>query len=173
MEMAAVTKEDVERKIEQTIHGGGVEAMLYFDVHGNSKEMVHNSMVAFVGKLSKETGVVYAFGKIPEVEFINEMWTTSAEVTVIMRSFEELVDLSFKYSPIGVEILQPSEIHLSLNEAQKVLLNAANSSQEFSNYIMEKVLKPSELAEYRQKLERKAELGKRLMEKSSKVEEES
>lgn len=149
----------------EAINEGGALALLYFDVHGNSKEVVRNTMVEFVSRLTKERGVIYAVGEIEEIIELNDMFSTSAEVKVLTRDFASLVGLAVLYSPICVEILEPHSIKLSIPEAQNIILNAAQTSQEFATFVLDRIMKPEELAEFKRKLANKAELGKKLIEK--------
>ncbi|MEW6329810.1 MAG: hypothetical protein AB1468_06905 [Candidatus Micrarchaeota archaeon] len=155
----------VEQVTREAVESGGVLALLYFDVHGNSKEVVQNTMVEFVSRITKERGVIYAVGEIEEIIELNEMFSTSAEVKVLTKDFASLVGIAVLYSPIGVEVLEPHSIRLSIPEAQSIILNAAQTSQEFATFVLDRIMKPDELAEFKKKMAGKAELGKRLMER--------
>jgi len=144
---------------------GGILALLYFDVHGNSAEMVKNIMVGFIAKMGKEYGVIYAYGEIDEPIENNGMISASAEVKLLAKDYRILQNICGQYSPIGVEILRPSEVTLSLGEAQAALLDVAMLSAQFVTTMMDKLMTPAEKADYQKKMLQRAEIGKRLMEK--------
>jgi hypothetical protein len=122
-------------------------------------------MVGFLSKLSKERGVVYSAGEIDAPAEKDEVFSTWAEVKLLAADFSTLARLCAQYSPIGVEILRPSEVRLSLAEAQGMLLDVSQTSQNFTRMIMERVLSPEEKEEFRKKMESRAELGRKLLEK--------
>jgi hypothetical protein len=74
------------------------------------------------------------------------------------------VRISVQYSPIGVEILRPDKVSLEIGEAQGILLDISQTSQNFTRLIMEKVLPKDEAEEYQRKMLTRAELGKKLLE---------
>lgn len=165
------SEKEVEELFEKaTREKGAVLALLHFDAHGKDEETVRNSLIDFVDRMTKEKGVVYCKGEIGEVlKKSDESYSTYAEVKVLVASFSDLLNLSLKYGPVAVEILSPSEIRLELDEAHALLLDASRSTQDYVEYIMKKVLKPEDFAKFREQLKYRAEVGKKLMEKSGKL----
>ncbi|MFH1447671.1 MAG: hypothetical protein ABIG39_02305 [Candidatus Micrarchaeota archaeon] len=153
----------VEKLTDDTINEGGVLSLLYFDIHGKSKEQIKNTMVDFIRKLTTEEGVVYAIGEIKDTIEEESGFTTSAEVKILTNDFMTLVNVGFRYGPIGVEIMKPNTVNLTLREAQDVILTAAQTSHEFSTYVVEKLMSDDEKKDLNKKLQRRAELGKSLV----------
>lgn len=158
-------QKSVDEITRDALKEGGVLALLYFDLHGSSKESVKNIMVGFLTKLSQREGVLYALGEIDEVIENEGLFSTSAEVKLLARDFPLLLTICAEFSPIGVEILKPSEIKLNLGDAQSVLLNVASLSTSFTKMMFEKVLTPEDKALYMKKLAQREEIGKKLLEK--------
>ncbi|MBI2080030.1 hypothetical protein HYT84_04645 [Candidatus Micrarchaeota archaeon] len=158
---------DVERLTKETIDKGGVLAMLYFDLHGTSKEILTQLGAGFVQKLLKEPGVVTALGEIDEPLETEDKKTfsTSVEVKLLVKDFNFLANICALYSPFGVEILKPNDIKLNLDKAQDLLMNFSNSTFEYKKYILDKISSPADVERYRNHLKQKAELGKKLLEK--------
>lgn len=156
-------KKSIDELTKDALSEGGVLALLYFDLHGNSKEAVKNIMVGFVGKLTQRGGVIYALGEIDEVIKDEELFSTSAEVKLLARDFSTLLNVCAEYSPIGVEILKPDRIKMTLGEAQGVLLNVATLTQSFTKMLVEKVMTPEEKKVYGRKLAQREEIGKKLL----------
>jgi len=160
--MGQKTADEVTR---DALKEGGVLALLYFDLHGGTKEAVKNIMVGFLGKLMQREGVIYALGEIDEVIENNGLFSTSAEVKLLARDFPTLLTICAEYSPIGIEILKPNEIKLNLGDAQGMLLNVATLTNSFTRMLLEKVMTPEEKALYGKKLAQREELGRKLLEK--------
>jgi len=155
----------VDEITNETIKEGGILALLYIDLHAESEESVKSILVGIVGKLSKEKGVVYALGDI-EKPILNEgVYSTSAEIKLLVRSYSILQNICATYAPIGVEILRPNEVRLSLGEAQNALLDVAKSTQDYSRLIMERLMTAEEKEKYLKVLKQREEVGKRLIEK--------
>lgn len=161
----AQKEKSFEELTEEVIRERGYLAVLYFDLHAKTAEEVKNLMVGFVGKLTKEPGVAYAVGEIDQPIEKGGIFSTWAEVKLLVRDFPTLARISSLYSPIGVEISRPHEVKLSLGEAQKILLDSSQISQSFTRHIMEKVLSKDELADYQKKMDSRAEIGRKLLEK--------
>ncbi|MCX8197874.1 MAG: hypothetical protein N3F07_01625 [Candidatus Micrarchaeota archaeon] len=161
-------KKSIEQITDEAISQGGYLALVYFDLHAKSAEEVKNLMVGFIGKLTKEKGVVYAVGEIDKPMEKDGVFSTWAEVKLLAEDFATLARISAQYSPIGVEILRPEKVSLTLGEAQGILLDISQTSQSFTRMIMERVLSKQEAEEYQKKMLSRAELGKKLLENAKK-----
>ena len=158
---------NVEQMEEKYLDKGGVLANVYIDLHAQTKAEVEELAVGLIAKMSKEPGIGYALGKVQEGVENEGVYSTSGEVKVLAESFPTLFSFCLKYAPIGVEIYKPSEIRLTANEVVKMLLTSVNVIQEYNRIIMEKVMEPQQFDAYSKLLERKREVGKRLLEKLS------
>lgn len=161
-------EKSVDEITDDAIREGGYLANVYFDLHGNSEEAVRSLMVGFIGKLTKEQGVIYAVGEIDKPEKKDDLFSTWASVKLLAKDFSALMRIAMQYSPIGVEILRPQEVRLSLGEAQSVLLDVSQTSQNFTRLIMERTLSKEEAENYAKKMMQRAELGRKLLERSEK-----
>jgi hypothetical protein len=158
-------KKSVDEITDEAVEQGGYLAMVYFDLHAPTSDEVKNIMVGFIGRLTKEPGVIYAVGEIDQPVEKDGLFSTWAEVKLLAKDFSTLVRVSSQYSPIGVEILRPEEVRLSLGEAQGMLLDISQTSLNFTRMIMERVLSKEEVEEYKKKMGQRSELGKKLLEK--------
>jgi hypothetical protein len=155
----------VDEMTDDAIRQGGYLAMVYFDLHGTTSEAVKNIMVGFIAKLTREPGVIYAVGEIDQPMEKEGMFSTWAEVKLLASDFSTLVKISTQYSPIGIEILRPDEVKMTLGEAQSALLDISQTSQNFTRLIMERTLSEDDKKDYSKKMWQRAELGKKLFEK--------
>ncbi len=161
---------DVDKLTKDTIARGGVLALLYFDIHGNSPNVLKELAAGFVQRMLKEPGVVWALSEIDEPITQGEFFSTSIEVKILTQDYSSLAKICATYSPFSLEILKPDEIRLTLNKAHELLLDVSTMAFDYKKYILEKLSKPEDLERYRKSLEQKIELGKRLLEKKNKKE---
>jgi len=159
----------LDELFDQACRQGAVLAVFHFDAHSRDAESVKSTLVDFVGRMSKESGLVYCKGEIDSRVLEKDgLFSTTAEVTVLGESLRTLLDLSLKYGPVAIEILKPNEVRLTMEEVQNLLVDASLIAQEYASYILQHALKGQELEDYKKRLERRAELGKELLEKSGK-----
>ncbi len=157
---------EVEKVTRQTVKNGGVLALLYFDIHTKTKELAQEIGAGFVQQLLQQQGVVYAVGEIDEPvksEGTEALFSTSVQVKMLTRRFSHLAVVCMTFSPFTVEILQPDEIRLSLNEAHELLGTIGTATAEYKKFIVEKVRTPAEVRQYSQMLAMRVELGKRIL----------
>ena len=158
-------KKSVDEITDEAIADGGYLALVYFDLHAKTSNEVKHLMVGFIGKLTKEKGVIYAVGEIDQPMEKGGVFSTWAEVKLLASDFATLVRIASQYSPIGIEILRPDRVNLAIGDAQGVLLDISQTSQNFTRIIMERMLSGKEVEEYKSKMAARTELGRKLLEK--------
>ncbi|MEM2974713.1 MAG: hypothetical protein QW112_03790 [Candidatus Micrarchaeia archaeon] len=164
-------KDSVEEVTDATLEKGGVLALLYFDAHGNTQDEVEGLLVNIGESIAKEPGVVYAVSEIYRaLEMSDKLFSSGAKVKILTDSFASLARICGRYGPMGVEVLKPDEIRLRPDQAHDILFTISEMSHEFTTSMIMKLLKPEERAALGEKLRRRAEMGKRLMEESQKGE---
>ncbi|MDO8554866.1 MAG: hypothetical protein Q7S22_08705 [Candidatus Micrarchaeota archaeon] len=161
---------DITKLTKDTLAKGGVLVVLYFDLHGNTKELLQNLGTGFVDRMLKEPGVIFALGEIEEPIEERGIHSTSIEIKVLTTSFLALMNICALYSPFSLEILKPSEIHLSIENAHELLISVGSTTMDYKKYIIQNISKPEDVAKYKQAMQNKADVGKRLLEKKGKVE---
>jgi hypothetical protein len=170
--MAIDVKDNVKKITEKTIKEGGVLATLYFDIHAKTKEDVQKLGAGFLEHFIKTPGVVYAVGEINE-PIENEEGknvSSSIEVKILTRNFLTLANICLEHSPFSVEINQPDNIVLPLNQAIELLGQLSVTTAEYKKNFLMRLATPQELAELQKQLALRAEMGKRLLEKGEKKE---
>lgn len=166
-------KTEVDILTDEKVRSGGILAKLYFDIQDSDKEKLQPLLTNLINdRLLKERGIVYGFGKINDPISNNNIYITSGIVTVLFENLSSLVNITFNYAPAGIEIIKPEkEINLRIFDLQSMLLDISNVSITYSKYIMERVLKPQELEMVKKQLQNRAELGKKLQEKSKQTQD--
>ncbi len=158
---------DIEKLTKKTIADGGVLALLYFDLHGKTKEAVQQIGTGFVNHLLQRPGVVFALGEIDEPVSGGEgkNWSSNIQIKILTKSFSELVSICIDNSPFTMEILRPDELRITLSEAHEVLSTISATAAQYKRYIISKVATPQQLAVYEEALKKRAEMGKKLLKK--------
>ncbi len=161
---------ETEKLVKDTVANGGVLAMLYFDIHASTKELVQELGTGFANSLISKPGVVFAYSEIDEPVGGEEgkNWSSSVSVKILTKSFSSLAAICIAHSPFSVEILRPDEIRLSLNEAHSLLGTISATTAEYKKYILTQLSKPHEIAALQENLKRRAEMGRKLLKKGEK-----
>ena len=162
---------ELERLFIEAGKRGAILAVMHFDAYGKSKDVVKQSIVELVSRITKESGVIYCYGEVEDVrerqdEKGGNEYSTYTEVKVLFSSISRAVSLCLKFAPVAVEIQEPNELKLNANEIQNLMLDASAMSQQFTNFYMSKMLKGGELEEFQGNLRKRAEDGRKLMEKA-------
>ncbi len=165
--MANEGKKELEELTHITVEKGGLLVKLYFDMESEREEELQPLMVDLINnRLLKSPGVVYCSGAIDQPLKVKDTFSTSAEVTALFDSLWPLVNVMFNFSPAAVEVLRPSKDYLlKQTELQALLLNVAQISMEYNNYVLSRVLKPEDMEKIKEQTARREELGRKLMEK--------
>lgn len=161
---------DVEKLTKETVASGGVLALLYFDIHAKTKELVHELGTGFINSIIQKQGVVFALGTIEDPTGGEEgkNWSSTIEVKVLTKNFSTLAGICMANSPFTVEILRPDEIRLPLSQAHELLGTVSATSAEYKKYILTKLSKPEELLQLQENLKRRAEMGRKILKKDKK-----
>src|SRR4030095_12202214 len=135
---------DVEKLTKDTVANGGVLAMLYFDLHAKSKEIVQELGTGFINNLIQKPGVVFCLGEIDEPTGGEEgkNWSSSIEVKILTKDFAVLSAIVMAHSPFSVEILRPDEIRLTPSQAHDLLGTLSATTAEYKKYILTRLSTP-------------------------------
>lgn len=174
MEKKYASQEDFERAVQEAVKYGAVYAQLYFDAHAQEEETVRSSLVEFVSRLSGTRGLIYCKGEVlevfkqpkPESEGEGDEYTSSAKVDVVADTFNTLLNVCTDFAPMAVEIMAPSSISLTVEEAQAVLLDASRASQDRAEMVYKQLLKPEQYEALSRTLKQRVEAGKKLLEQA-------
>lgn len=155
----------MEKVTKDTIAAGGVLAMLYFDLHARTKELVQEIGTGFANDLISKPGVVFAYSEIDEPIGGGEgkNWSTSMSCKILTKNLSSLAAICMAHSPFSIEILRPDEIRLPLSDAHDLLSTISAASAEYKRYILTKVADKSELGTINENLKKRAEMGKQML----------
>ena len=155
----------IEVLTQATVEKGGTLAMLYFDMHGPDKAKLEQLLVDLANRLNDEKGVVYSVGEIDRAMELGDQFSAAAKITILTSSFAVLSRICDRFGPMGVEILKPNEIHLSIPDAQQVLFDHVKMMSDLLREMIEKNMTPEERKKLGKLMEARAELGKDMIQK--------
>jgi hypothetical protein len=161
---------DIEKLTRDTIANGGVLAILYFDIHAKTKELVQELGTGFINEIIHKPGVVFAVGEIDEPTGGDDKtnWSSSIQLKVLAKNFATLGAICMANSPYSVEILRPDEIKLTLSEAHSLLGTMSATTAEYKRHILTKLSNKEELAQLQENLMRRADMGKKILKRKEK-----
>ncbi len=165
------TPEEVTR---ETIERGGVLGLLYFDTHGRDREKVENLLVDLANRIMSEQGVVYAVGEIERaIEMEDKTYSAAIKLKVLTKSFRDILRICMIYAPMAIEVLEPVEMRLKLNDIHEILMDVSQLSYEFTTVMLYKVLSEEEKRDLQRKIEARSEMGKEILKRFIKKEGEN
>ncbi len=160
-------KKELEEVTRKTLERGGLLVDLYFDMESEKQEDLQPLMVDLLNnRLLKTPGIVYCTGSIEEPIKLKDTYSTNAQVSALFQDLWSLMYVMFTFTPAGVEIVKPpNEKVLKSSELHAVLLNIAQLSLEYNNYVLSRVLKKEDYDKVMEQMKHREELGKKLLEK--------
>jgi hypothetical protein len=105
-----------------------VRAILIIEIAGRPAEHIREALRNHVGQMKNIKGLNYLSERISEAKLINEekeVYSCFAEVEVEVENLFKLAELIFDYFPSSVEVIEPSNISFSTNEATMFLTDLA------------------------------------------------
>lgn len=163
--MAEKEKKSPEEIIEETLASGGFHALFYLDLHAETAGRIQHLLTVTIREITREPGVVFAFGEIEPPLESEGKYFSSAEVHVLTENFRVLAYLAHKYAPFGIEILRPNEVRLRLDQAHDVLIDISQRSYAFTQKILERGLSEKERERLLEQVKQREELGKKLLQR--------
>ncbi len=160
-----MAKDDVEETTQRAIQKGGLLVKLYFDIHTSEHADLQAVMTDLVNnRLLKAPGVVYCFGSVDEQIKTHDMYTTSAVVTTLVDSLENMLNVIFTFAPVAVEVLRPEgEYRIKQIDVQNALITLSSISVNYSEYILKRIMSPEDYERVKGDLKAREELGKKII----------
>ncbi len=163
-------KTEVDVATRKAIANGGILAKAYFDMYSEREEDLQPLMTDLISnRLLKFPGVLYCVGEIAPPIKSEELYTTNAAVTLLVKDFWTLLDMSFNFVPAGIEVLQPEgDYVVKHTDLQAIMINITQVSAQFSEYILSKVLTKEDMEKVKKDVKRREELGRKILDKKDK-----
>lgn len=105
------------KEIKQHIEAGFLHTDVIFEIIGQPKEHVKNTMKAYIENIKQEPGIIIDEEEYEPVDEVEKgIFSTVAEVKMLIESFEKLTWLCINFSPASIEILAPDNKEISQKE---------------------------------------------------------
>jgi len=124
--------------IKKCISEGSILSRLFIEVQGNDVEAAKKALERTIFfSLAKEKGISLLNVKLYNIQHDKEtnVFSGVAEIKLIFRDFRWFVNIAMRYGPSAIEIIQPEEYKLNLEEMQSILADVSEISQSFSSQI--------------------------------------
>ena len=112
------------REVKERIKKGWLRAALIIEVLGKPADYIVGSLNLAVEALEKNKKAEVLAKKIHPATLVKdtkEVYTTFAEVEILVPEMSKLVEIIFDYMPSSIEILEPTSFSLKLEDANAVL----------------------------------------------------
>lgn len=113
-----------EREIKEKIAKGWIRAILIIQILGKPADHIEKTLNLAIDNLAKDRRVQLIEKKIHPaklVEDAKEVFITFAEIEILAQDLSKLIELIFDYMPASVEILDPYNLTLKLEDANSIL----------------------------------------------------
>ncbi|MCD6381591.1 MAG: hypothetical protein J7L43_01260 [Candidatus Aenigmarchaeota archaeon] len=121
------TKEDFE-EAQEKIENGWIHVWFIFEVMAVTKEAAEEAIKKHIERLDHVKNV-----KIYEVTYhdavkvdnppanVKEAWSQVSEVKLVVKSLFDLVNITILYAPSAIEIIEPKEYKIKIDEVQNMV----------------------------------------------------
>jgi hypothetical protein len=96
-------------QIKEIVNKGGVVCRVIFEMAGNPKEHVENTLKDYMDKIKEDPDYIFLKEHTEEAEENNGVWSTFIEAEILISNLEKLNILCLNLGPASVEILLPEE----------------------------------------------------------------
>jgi len=141
---------DVEKRVKE----GAILSRVFIEIQGNDAEAAKKALEATVfTSLAAEQSVSLLNVRLYDIQPDKDKKTFSGvvEIKALFRDFRWFVSVIMRYGPSAIEIIEPEEYKLNLEEMQSLIADVSEFSQTFSSQI-HAMLKDSERKELYKKM---------------------
>ncbi|MBN1646335.1 hypothetical protein JW868_04825 [Candidatus Woesearchaeota archaeon] len=100
-------KKEIKEKLDQ----GYIQINVIFELLGSPKSHVEKTIKAFIQGIKVDPNVIFLqeeFGEVEERE--GNLYSTFAEVDMLILGLEKITFLCFNYTPASLEIVEPGQL---------------------------------------------------------------
>jgi len=102
-----------DKELREFISKGHILCRVIFEMAGNPKEHVENTLKGYIAKVKEDPDYVFMKEYLAPAEENEGIWSTFYESEVLVTTLEKLNVLCLNLGPASVEILQPENLSLS------------------------------------------------------------
>ena len=100
-----------EKELKQKIDKGGILAQVSFEVIGNPKEHVEQSMKSYLERIKQEQNlslISYEIGTAEAIE--GNLWSTYTDSEILFDNLDKFIWLCFNFMPANIDIIAPENL---------------------------------------------------------------
>lgn len=114
--------------VKEYIEKGYIHSRVILEIMGKPEEHVKEAMNKYVDKIGKDNNIIIVKKFLSDSKKMEnaELFSTFAELELLVKGFSALVDFCFSYMPASVEIYEPNKILVDANK----MSNLFNDFQE-------------------------------------------
>jgi len=115
--------------LREKLNEGYVRAVLIIEVLGKPAEYVTSALKTILGAMKKDKALIVYDQKFydpKQVEKFPSFYTAFIEVELLANNFRKLMEVCFDYMPSSLEVMEPPELKLNINDANLVINDLAS-----------------------------------------------
>lgn len=123
-----------QREIKEKLNLGWIKAAIVIEVVGRPAEYIEEALGLAIDKLSQEKDFGLVEKKVHKAEKVQEsktLFSTFGEVEFVVNDFSKLIEIIFDYMPSSVEILEPTNLSMKLEDANAILNDLASRLHQY------------------------------------------
>ncbi|NOR85194.1 hypothetical protein GQ473_03685 [archaeon] len=129
---------------KELLEKGWIKSWMVFEVQASTKELAQSSLKKHIDLILSDEKRVYLveknfvpIEKIDAPDHLKEqglpiLFSQVAEIIIIAKEFETLVNIVLNYAPSVVEIIAPDKITLSMSDAQGALASVSDMMHKYA-----------------------------------------
>jgi hypothetical protein len=151
---------------------GKITGIMIIEIAGRPAQHIKDALVAHVGQIK---GLKYAklinatYSEPRKIEGVEqEMYSCFAEVEVESLDFADMMNLVFDFMPSSFEIIEPSEVKMSLSDATSVLNTLSGRLHKYDEIAKVAQFQVQQLAQKFQEMQNNPSTAKEVKEEKTK-----
>lgn len=117
-----------KKEIKDKLAAGWLHSHIIFEILGKPAEHIEKALGILIEKLEKEKNLELLEKKIhkaKKVEKTKNIFTTFAEVEILINNLPRLVEIIYDYMPSSIEIIEPTSFVFKIEDANALLNDLA------------------------------------------------
>ncbi len=126
-----------KKEIKDKLAAGWLHVHLIFEILGKPAEHIEKALGMLIEKLNKEKNLELLkkdIHKAKKVEKTKDVFTTFAEVELLVNGLPHLVEIIYDYMPSSIEITEPGSFVFKIEDANALLNDLAAKLHQYDAF---------------------------------------